>query len=302
MTVRKSASIDSLTASIQCASSMMNSAGCGAGQRRGVDQRGQPAPPRIRIDRGQRHVGVGDAQQIIEQQQILRVGIRDSFPDPGPRGRGRRGRPCRCPRAAAASPHGTGSSRACDSQKAHITSTPRPAASAAASRATRLLPMPGGPTTFTTPPRPPIVAVHYGVEGRHLPVPTDQARLGAPDQAIPRSDRHQPARAHRFVGTLDVHPLRFGQHTMCSTSRAVDSESITAPGGRSRFHPLGHPDLLADRGVAQTTPNRSHRRSPDPNSGPPAPAAPHRRGGAPRRQVGSPPPGSPTAARQARKA
>ena len=73
--MRKSASIDSLTASIQCASSMMNSAGVGARQRHGVDQRGQPAPPRIRVDLGQRHVGVGDAQQIIEQQQILRVGV-----------------------------------------------------------------------------------------------------------------------------------------------------------------------------------------------------------------------------------
>ena len=30
-------------------------------------------------------------------------------------------------------------------------------------------------------------AVHHGVEGRHLPAPTDQARLGAPDQAIPRA-------------------------------------------------------------------------------------------------------------------
>ena len=48
----------------------------GARQRRGVDQCGQPAPPRIRVDLGQRHVGVGDAEQIIEQQQILRVGIR----------------------------------------------------------------------------------------------------------------------------------------------------------------------------------------------------------------------------------
>ena len=75
MTVRKSASIDSLTGSIQCASSMMNSVGSVRASVVGVDQCGQPAPPRIRVDGGQWHVGVGDAEQIIEQQQILRVDI-----------------------------------------------------------------------------------------------------------------------------------------------------------------------------------------------------------------------------------
>ena len=40
----------------------------GARQRHGVDQCGQPAPPRVRVDLGQRHVGVGDAEQIVEQQ------------------------------------------------------------------------------------------------------------------------------------------------------------------------------------------------------------------------------------------
>ena len=66
MTVRKSASIDSLTASIQCASSMMNNAGSVRASVDGVDQRGQPAPPRIRVDLGQRHIGVGDAEQIVQ--------------------------------------------------------------------------------------------------------------------------------------------------------------------------------------------------------------------------------------------
>ena len=47
----------------------------GARQRRGVDQRGHPAPPRIRIDLGQRHIGVGDAQQIIKQQQIMLIAV-----------------------------------------------------------------------------------------------------------------------------------------------------------------------------------------------------------------------------------
>ena len=54
-----------------------------ARQPRGVDQRGQPTPPRIRIDLRQRHIGVGDAEQIIQQQQILRVGTGQVSPQPG---------------------------------------------------------------------------------------------------------------------------------------------------------------------------------------------------------------------------
>ena len=47
-----------------------------AGQRGGIDQRGQPPAPGIGIDLGQLHLGIGDAQQVIEQQQILGVCIR----------------------------------------------------------------------------------------------------------------------------------------------------------------------------------------------------------------------------------
>ena len=55
-------------------------------------------------------------------------------------------------------------------------------------------------------------AVNHGVKGGHLPAPTDQARLGAPDRHIPRPDPDQSTRAHRFVHAFDVHPLRFRQH------------------------------------------------------------------------------------------
>jgi hypothetical protein len=46
-----------------------------AGQRGGIDQRRQPPPPGIRIDLGQLHLGIGDAQQVIEQHQVLGLGI-----------------------------------------------------------------------------------------------------------------------------------------------------------------------------------------------------------------------------------
>ena len=59
-----------------------------AGQRRGIDQRSQPPPPRIRIDLGQLHLGISDAHQVIEEHHVLRVGIGDFGPhlDPGSRG------------------------------------------------------------------------------------------------------------------------------------------------------------------------------------------------------------------------
>ncbi len=156
-----------------------------------------------------------------------------------------------------------GTSRACDSQKAQNTSTPRPAASAAASRATRDLPMPGGPTTFTTPPRPPIARSTMASSGRHLPAPTDQARLGAPDQAIPRADRHQPARAHRFVGPLDAHPLRFSQHHGVLDQPRGGLRQHHPARGRHRFHPLRQSRPARRSRRTPATPNRSHRRSPD---------------------------------------
>jgi hypothetical protein len=37
----------------------------------------------FRVDLGQRRLGVGDAEQVIEQQHILRIGIRDLFSHPG---------------------------------------------------------------------------------------------------------------------------------------------------------------------------------------------------------------------------
>ena len=48
-----------------------------AGQRGGIDQRGQPPPPGIGIDRRKSNLGIGDAQQVIEEQHVLGVGIRD---------------------------------------------------------------------------------------------------------------------------------------------------------------------------------------------------------------------------------
>ena len=75
-------------------------------------------------------------------------------------------------------------------------------------------------------------AVHDGVEGGHLPAPTDQARLGATDQAIAAGSIATSRRA-RTGSSAPLMCTHSGSAsiTVCSTSRAVDSESITPPGG-----------------------------------------------------------------------
>ena len=146
----------------------------GARERCGVDQCGQPAPPRIRVDLGQWHIGVGDAQQVIQQQQILRVGIRKSFADPLAGGVAVEVRRCRCPLAASGPPPGRGC-RQCGIRR-------RPKTLRARDRppAPRLL---GPPGTFADTRRSHHVhdtaavtdrAVDDGVEGGHFPAPTDQ--------------------------------------------------------------------------------------------------------------------------------
>jgi hypothetical protein len=51
-------------------------AGLLARQRRTVDQGGHSAPAGACVDVGQRHVGIRDAKQVIQQQQILGIGVR----------------------------------------------------------------------------------------------------------------------------------------------------------------------------------------------------------------------------------
>ena len=234
------------------------------GQRHGVDQGGQPAPPRIRIDLGQRHLGVGDAQQVIEQQQILRVCIRHAFANPGPRGFALQvfdpAQRAQQPRHRvegnivgmrfAVDPHhldpATGRGRR---------GLPRHPALADTWRSHH-----GHDTTAATG-----RAVHHGVEGGHLPAPTDQAHLGAPDQALPRPDRQQPVRAYGLVGALDGHPHRFRKHHRVLDQSGGELAKHHPTGRRDRLHPLRHPHLLTDRGVPQRRLNRSHRRSPDRN-------------------------------------
>ena len=51
-----------------------------------IDQSSQSTPPRVSLDIGLRDSRIGDAQQIVEQKQILRVTLWNLRTDTCPRG------------------------------------------------------------------------------------------------------------------------------------------------------------------------------------------------------------------------
>jgi hypothetical protein len=53
---------------------------CGPGQGDGIQQGCQPAPTRIGGDGRRRGVGVADSEQVVQQQQVVGVGVGDAGP------------------------------------------------------------------------------------------------------------------------------------------------------------------------------------------------------------------------------
>ena len=146
MTLRKSASIDSLTVSIQCASSMMNSAGAA---RASVAVLISAVNRRLRASASIWGGGTSGSAMPSRSSSSSRSCGSASAGQQRATARGRlRRRRCRrhrCPPAAVASRRGTGRHGRAIRRRSR---TPRPhdlPPVAAASRATRLLPMPGGP-------------------------------------------------------------------------------------------------------------------------------------------------------------
>ena len=135
--------------------------------------------------------------------------------------------------------------------------------------------------------------VQHALNGGHLPPPTHQIRLGAPDQAMPFPHAQQPAGRDRLIGTLDAHHLRLTQGR-CAINQSRGGRAEHHPTRRcDRLHPLGHPHLLTDRGITQRprtdlTGDHLPRVEAHPHS-----QRPHRRGAGPRRQAAWPPPGCP---------
>jgi len=83
-----SPSASSMTLCDQRATTACSPVRLGARQRHRVDQRGQPPPPRRRVDRRQLGIRGTNAQQVIQQHQILRVQtVGHPVAQPRPRGR-----------------------------------------------------------------------------------------------------------------------------------------------------------------------------------------------------------------------
>ena len=117
--------------------------------------------------------GITDAEQVLEEQQIFRVGLRKSAQCASARGSGRQ-----------ALGAGGGTHQPCDHVERDVLCMGsavrgehldrRPAAIVAVSRTSRLLPIPGGPTTVTTHPAPPIGLVEDRGDGVEFPVATHE--------------------------------------------------------------------------------------------------------------------------------
>ena len=232
-----------------------------ARQGSGVDQRGQPAPAGLRVDWGQRHIGVGDAEQVIEQQQILRIGVVKSRPQLNPCGfaikvghAGARPQQSRhrLERNVAGVGFAEGPKHLDPTAGRQLHDLPRHPALADARRSHHV-----HDATVAAD-----RAVDDRVEDRHLPVPADQAGLGAPDHTIPRSDRHQLAHRHRLVGPLDAHQLGVLQDRGVLDQKSGGLTEHHPTRRSDRLHPLRIPDRLADRGVTRYT--RTHLTGNDP--------------------------------------
>ena len=215
----------------------------GAGQRRGVDQCGQPAPPGIRVDFGQCTSGSATPSRSSSSTRSSGSASGNLSPHPA-RAAGLRGRPCRSPPAAAASPHGT----------------------ECRWRGTRRRPKTPRPRDRPRAPRPPEPSGSCRCPAAHHVDDTAAAgsrgppwRRGPPS---PSADRPGSTRCARPGHAAGRPPAADAPERVC---RSLDRTSSVLPGPRrarpnvrstrqhhparrgDRLHPLRQPDLLTDR-------------------------------------------------------
>ena len=220
----------------------------GAGQIRRVDQGREPPPPGVRIDPGQRHRRIGDTQQVVENQEVVTVGVgklvrscaRAATSSRPPT----RGRSAEQPR------HGMERDLArmgfaicgkhCDAAAFGDLRRLRGRADSFRSQAVpphrppspRPLPHgPGVPTWCALPARAP--------QGSTAQVRLSHARQ--PPQAV-------DARARR-AGALDRHHFRIAEQAGRPDELRGGIAEHDPAWRRGGLHPLGHPDLVADSGV-----------------------------------------------------
>ena len=95
--------------------------------------------------------------------------------------------------------------------------------------------------------------VDHGCYHRKLPAPPDETGLGPPDGAMPVDDAQQPLGGHGLRRALDPNPLDVTQDG-CVLDQSGRRHAQHDPARRrDGLHPLGHPDLCTDCGVAELT-------------------------------------------------
>ena len=93
--------------------------------------------------------------------------------------------------------------------------------------------------------------LQQGFDGGHLPPPTDQIGFSAADGVMLIAHAQQAAGGHWFFGALDPNRLRLAENC-CAFNQACGGRAEHHTARRSdRLHPLSHPHLLANSGVAQ---------------------------------------------------
>ena len=137
----------------------------------------------------------------------------------------------------------------------------------------RLLPIPAGPVTRDDAPLAGDRAIQDRADRRQLPLAARPASAPAGPSVRRAHAGHMQADtpAPRSATPLTRTNCALTQDRGGTTSRAVDSLSITPPGRSRRTPSAGHPDLLTDRGVISMGQNQFPRRSLARSSGPPAP-------------------------------
>src|SRR6476659_5325502 len=94
--------------------------------------------------------------------------------------------------------------------------------------------------------------VQQALHGGHLPAPTNQSRLRTPDPRMPFAHAQQAKGGHRFLGALNPNHLRFTQNRRPVHQPRGRFRQHHPTRRRHRLHPLSHPHLLTHSGVTQS--------------------------------------------------
>jgi hypothetical protein len=221
------------------------------GDRCGIHQRREPAPPGIGLDVGQFDVGIGDAEQVVQQQQIFGVGAGNSGADactsllavevvhaqPG----------AQQPRYRVEwDVDGMGFAVGGEHLHAAVAGQCSRFANDAALADSRRS------ENADYPPDAPDRLVENSGDGVQLPSAAHQRGVVAPAVLALSGLGGQAARHYRLFRAFDTHQFRFGQLYGILNEAGGGRAQHHATRWGDRFHPLRHSHLFADGGVTQS--------------------------------------------------